>query len=411
LRAALAAAGDGDTIQFDAALSGHTITLTSGELVIDKNITIAGPGPSLLAVSRDSNSMATFRIFHVTPGHTSTIEGLTISGNHANPPGGGVFNEATLTINNCRLDHNFSEGNGGGILNGGTLTIRNSSVSGSAAGALPLSTTGNGGGISNSGTLDISKSAIFGNEANFWGGGISNSGTVTITDCTVRGNLTGSEFVLGSGFGGGISNQDSGTLTIRNSTVSGNVSNGNSSGGGGIFSGSGNTTLVITNSTISGNFAHPKGGGILNGGSLTVTNSTVSGNSILSPGNGGAIHNNGGMVQIGNTILQTGAPGVNIFNNAGTITSHGYNLSSDNGGGFLTAIGDQINTDPILGPLQDNGGPTFTHELLTGSPAINAGDPNFTPPPSYDQRGYDRVVGGRIDVGSFEVQPAPGPRH
>ena len=137
LRAAIAAASNGDTIQFDAALNGQTITLTSGELVIDKNITIAGPGPSLLAVSRDSNSMATFRIFHVTPGHTSTIEGLTISGNHANPPGGGVFNEATLTINNCRLDHNFSEGNGGGILNGGTLTIRNSSVSGSAAGALP----------------------------------------------------------------------------------------------------------------------------------------------------------------------------------------------------------------------------------------------------------------------------------
>jgi hypothetical protein len=407
LRAAIAAASNGDTIQFDAALNGQTINLTSGELVIDKNITISGPGPSLLAVSRDSNSMATFRIFHVTPGHTSTIEGLMISGNHANPPGGGVFNEATLTINNCRLDHNFSEGNGGGILNGGTLTIRNSSVSGSAAGALPLSTTGNGGGISNSGTLDISKSAIFGNEANFWGGGISNSGTVTITDCTVRGNLTGSEFVLGSGFGGGISNQDSGTLTIRNSTVSGNVSNGNSSGGGGIFSGSGNTTLVITNSTISGNFAHPKGGGILNGGSLTVTNSTVSGNSILSPGNGGAIHNDGGMVQIGNTILQTGAPGVNIFNNAGTITSHGYNLSSDNGGGFLTAIGDQINTDPILGPLQDNGGPTFTHELLTGSPAINAGDPNFVPPPSTDQRGlgYQRVFGARIDTGSFEAQP------
>jgi hypothetical protein len=407
LRAAIAAASNGDTIQFDAALNGQTINLTSGELVIDKNITIAGPGPSLLAVSRDSNSMATFRIFHVTPGHTSTIEGLMISGNHANPPGGGVFNEATLTINNCRLDHNFSEGNGGGILNGGTLTIRNSSVSGSAAGALPLSTTGNGGGISNSGTLDISKSAIFGNEANFWGGGISNSGTVTITDCTVRGNLTGSEFVLGSGFGGGISNQDSGTLTIRNSTVSGNVSNGNFSGGGGIFSGSGNTTLVITNSTISGNFAHPKGGGILNGGSLTVTHSTVSGNSIQSPGNGGAIHNNGGMVQIGNTILQTGAPGVSIFNNAGTITSHGYNLSSDNGGGFLTAIGDQINTDPILGPLQDNGGPTFTHELLTGSPAINAGDPSFTPPPLYDQRGpgYDRVIGGRIDAGSFELQP------
>src|SRR5207248_557682 len=90
-------------------------------------------------------------------------------------------------------------------------------------------------------------------------------------------------------------------------------------------------------------------------------------------------------------------------------TSHGYNLSSDNGGGFLNAIGDQINTDPLLGPLQNNGGPTFTHGLLTGSPAINAGDPNFTPPPLYDQRGpgYDRVFNGRIDIGSLEVQPGP----
>ena len=85
----------------------------------------------------------------------------------------------------------------------------------------------------------------------------------------------------------------------------------------------------------------------------------------------------------------------------------GYNLSSDDGGGFLTGTGDQTNTNPMLGPLQDNGGLTFTHALLTGSPANNAGDPTFTPPPAYDQRGpgYDRVVNGRIDIGSFEVQP------
>ena len=86
-------------------------------------------------------------------------------------------------------------------------------------------------------------------------------------------------------------------------------------------------------------------------------------------------------------------------------------MSSDDGGGFLTGAGDQINTDPLLGPLQDNGGPTFTHALLPGSPAIDAGDPNFTPPPDYDQRGpgFDRVVNGRIDVGSVEIQSAPTP--
>jgi len=64
------------------------------------------------------------------------------------------------------------------------------------------------------------------------------------------------------------------------------------------------------------------------------------------------------------------------------VTSDGYNLSNDSGGGFLTGTGDQMNTDPMLGPLQDNGGLTFTHALSTGSPAINAGDPNFTPPPT-----------------------------
>src|SRR4029077_21230945 len=85
------------------------------------------------------------------------------------------------------------------------------------------------------------------------------------------------------------------------------------------------------------------------------------------------------------------------------------------GSGILTGPGDQINTNPLLGPLQNNGGPTFTHQLLPGSPAIDAGDPNFTPPPFFDQRGpgFDRVVNGRIDKGSFEVQtegtPTPTP--
>src|SRR5207248_2878598 len=123
-----------------------------------------------------------------------------------------------------------------------------------------------------------------------------------------------------------------------------------------------------------------------------------------------------GTLQIGNTILKTGDSGENLYSNGdGGVTSLGYNISSDNGNGYLIGPGDQINTDPVLGPLQDNGGPTFTHELLQGSPAINAADPNFTPPPFFDQRGPDfwRVRNGRIDVGSFEVQagstPSPTP--
>jgi hypothetical protein len=119
----------------------------------------------------------------------------------------------------------------------------------------------------------------------------------------------------------------------------------------------------------------------------------------------------GRTTQIGDTVLNAGTSGGTIFNNSGTITSLGYNLASDNGGGFLTGPSDQINTDPMLGPLQDNGGPTFTHELLSGSPAIDHGNPTFTPPPHYDQRGlgYRRVANGRIDIGSFEVQSSPTP--
>jgi len=169
--------------------------------------------------------------------------------------------------------------------------------------------------------------------------------------------------------------------------------------GGGIFGGG-----TISNCTISGNrttVGHSRGGGI--SGSGTITNSTFSDNVSI---NGGNICTTSGPVQLGNTILKNG--GIFVLG-SGTVTSLGYNLSSDNGGGFLNGPGDQINTDPLLGPLQDNGGPTLTHALLPGSPAINAGDPNFTPPPVNDQRGapFVRVFDGRIDIGSFEVQPIP----
>jgi len=117
----------------------------------------------------------------------------------------------------------------------------------------------------------------------------------------------------------------------------------------------------VTNSTLSGNSAS-HGGGINNVASsngtgstaaVTITNSTVSGNSTNS---GGGIYNvkeaaGSATVTIGDTILNAGALGENIYNTDGTVSSHGYNLSSDNGSGYLTGPGDQINTDPMLGPL------------------------------------------------------------
>jgi len=165
----------------------------------------------------------------------------------------------------------------------------------------------------------------------------------------------------------------------------------------------------VSNSTISDN-----GTGIYNdGGALgtSVFNTTMS-------NNGGEIRNIAApLLTMGNTIFNVSPGGHSIVSDFGTVTSYGYNVSSDDGGGYLSGPGDQINADPLIGPLQDNGGLTFTHALLPGSPAINAGDPNFVGPPDYDQRdlGYDRVRNGRLDVGSFEVQeplprPTPTPR-
>ena len=179
--------------------------------------------------------------------------------------------------------------------------------------------------------------------------------------------------------------------SLNNSTVSGN--------GAAAVDISIEAAALVSNSTISGN----TGGGIYTApgaptGGSTVVNSTMSDN-YVEIWNGGAY--------IKNTIFDVSPGGHSIVSDGfTTIISDGYNVSSDDGGGYLNGPGDQINTDPLLGPLQNNGGPTFTHALLPGSPAIDTGDPNFAPPPRYDQRGrgFPRVVHGRIDIGSFEVR-------
>ena len=212
------------------------------------------------------------------------------------------------------------------------------------------------------------------------GGGIRNHGGLTLSESVVSNSAAQGSF---GGSGGGIDVDGGGTLTVTNRTISGNRVCCLPAYGGGIYSAG---TLEVIDSTISGNSAD-SGGGIGGGGQVTVTNSTISGNS--SP----SIYILGGQMTIGDTILKASELGVTIFTHFGTVTSLGYNLRSDDGGGLLTGTGDQVNTDPVVGPLQDNVGPTFTHAFLLGSPAIGAGDPKFTPPPFFDQRGpgFDRV--------------------
>ena len=378
LRGALAVAHDGDTI--DATDVVGRIVLTSGALQITHSVSITGPGAGNLAIATGSTAcdcIASSSVFENFASN-ATISGFTIT----QSKGGAVINQGGLKLSNSSVVRN----DGVGISNSATLTITNCTVSGN-----------DGGGISNSATLTITNCTIRGNS----GGGISNSATLTITNCTISGNSASN--------GGGISN--SAALTVSNCTVSGN----SASNGGGIFNVAGfRTGVTINNSTLSGNSATGSGGAIYNapGGvhfsvsRVSVKNSTISGNSAP---NGGGIYNNGASggaeVELGSTILNAGSSGQNIAN-FGAVHSFGYNLASDNGGGVLRGPGDRINTNPMLGLLTHNGGPTLTHALLAGSPAIDAGDPNFTPPPSFDQRGpgHPRVVNGRIDIGSFEVQ-------
>jgi hypothetical protein len=409
LRQALADAQDGDTINFDPSV--NVVTLTTSELVITKSITISA-SPQMVTVMRSSQTE--FRIFHVMPGHSVEINGLTISGGHiTGDNGGGILNDnSTLTIAHCTVSGNVivsaSANNfGGGLHNSGTMTLNqvivnnNNANWGGSSGGVP-----SGGGISNTGIMIIIDGTVESNRGATWlwsGGGIynSNTGMMTITGSTIINNQTGNPGHFGA-YGGGIVNY--GTLTIQDSTVSGNTALGGDlqGGEGGGISGNNNT---ITNSTITGNSAL-YGGGLAGGGNIAHTTFSDNGAS-----RAGASLYLTSTLELGNTILNVGASGVNIVNNGGSFITHGYNISSDDGSGFLNGPGDQINTDPMLGPLQDNGGPTFTQALLPGSPGIDAGDPNFIPPPYYDQRGapFVRVFNGRIDIGSFELQPTPTP--
>jgi len=292
------------------------------------------------------------------PGNSVTLARLTIRNGHTDfGEGGGIYNHGSLVLKGCVVSGNSSDQAGGGIYNLGSLTISNSVIS------------GNGG----RGTAGIlSYVATF----------------LTIDKSTISGNT--------AGFGGGIS--ATGKTTIRNSTISGNY-------GGGAFGGMYNGgTMTISSSTISGNKGGLNGGGFNNTGTVTISNSTISGNSTGI--SGGGIYSSG-TVTLQDTIVANNTGG----NCDGTMTSKGYNLSSDGTCSF-SGPGDLNNTDPNLGPLQNNGGPTQTQGLLSGSPAIDAGNPTGCTDVNgrllkTDQRGAprpDKEDTGDCDMGAFERQ-------
>jgi hypothetical protein len=350
LSAAIGFAQPGDTVSLEPPSPPGPYTLTLGELLINKDITIRGAGARTTTVTA-AGCPAPCRVFHIDQA-TVTLAGMTITGGNATgpcggigpcPQGGGIFvrgssvgtRNADLTVTDCTVRDNITTGTGipsGGAgidVAAGTLTVINSTITGNH------STNGSGGGI----------------EASF--------ATVTITNSTVTGNVAGDSPSVG--LGGAIVSQDT-AFTVRSSTISGNTANGAGPDprGGNIFGFAG-TTYDFEDSIVAGGIA---------------------------------------------------AAGVNCTVLSGptdpsSITSNGHNIDSADECGFHAA-GDYSNTDPQLGPLADNGGQTDTQAPAPGSVTIDGGSRDC-PPPSTDQRGIARPqpAGGACDIGAVEVVPLP----
>lgn len=379
---------------------------------------------------------------------TLTLSNTTVTSNSATLEGGGIYNEnGTVTLNNSTVSKNIAGPNdnsavGGGIsniakTNNATLTLNQSQVTTNTVSGV------GGGGINNS--ADSNKTA-----------------TVVLSQTLVSGNVATSTSVISTtGFGGGIrsgffNTAGSGAkslLTIDNSTISNNTAtNGGGIGSGTSLTGGGLTlSAVINNSTISNNLATHRnsnntfignGGGLLNqDGVMQVINSTISGNSASGGGSstifdvrgwGGGIANSsfnlGATFWLTNTTITTntatftGTAVVNAQgaanattnykntilagscgnpNPAGTLSSKGYNLGTDNSCVQNGVNNDKTTTNPQLGPLQDNGGDTETHALLSGSPALNSADNAACP--ATDQRGVSRPQSAQCDMGAYEA--------
>lgn len=356
-----------------------------GELEIAESVTITGTGPGSTII--DGNGEVTgarvLVIDYCNPGGNisgtcvngvvqASISEVTITkGKSSTGLGGGVLNQGSLTLTNTAVTNNSASGfhinDGAGIYNEGSLTLINSTISGNTAIYYDATTPGNGGGVFNSTSA-----------------GVSISASMTMTGSTIDGN---------SAFNGAGLYTFS-PLIVINSTISGNAAGGS---GGGIYVASGGTKLY--NATVADNTDNFGGGSARGGGvavaaiyagtSFTFTNSIIANNGYVVPTK----------------------PYPTFFDDdcSGTITAVGNSILSTLDMNYCTAIGSPAVVDPIIGPLQYNGGSTRTHALLDGSPAIDGviGDcaDNLGVTLATDQRGDSRPVGAHCDIGAYELQP------
>ena len=364
------------------ATIGHAISLAA-----------SGDAIEIAAATYQENLSIPFNLtFNGAKSATTIVDGSN---------GGNVFTVGAgigLTLSKLTIEKGVGYSGGGGVDNAGTLTVSNS--------IFYLNTALTGGAILNTGTASISKTSFFGNSPYFSGhsascGAIDNRSTMTITASTFSNNYANNNTT----YGGAICN--GGTLTIAGTTFSTNSSLGNNGGyGGAIYNYAG--TLSVTNSTFSQNSATTSGGAIYSiGGTVQISNSTF-GTNPENIGGGGVLSNAGSSFLIQNSIAANSGNGGNC---AGTMTSDGYNLSSDNTCNF-SGLGDLNGKNAKLGALHSNGGATQTMALQKGSPALDAGNPagcrdfsgNLL---TTDQRGQPRPGVGETtgcDMGAYESQ-------
>jgi hypothetical protein len=434
-------------IVFELGTAPATITLTQGQLELSNTsepvAIYDGTGQGPVTISGNDQSGA----FQVDSGVTASISGLTIIDGSATSGGGGVFNEGSTTLVNCTISGNTSaDGAGGGLYNtfSGHLKAYGTTISGNTSsnegagvyndGTAYLSgctISGNsnnnsGGGVWNRNSIDVSGCTVSGNNA-FVGGGLENEGTATVTDCTISQNTA-------SKSGGGVANgfvsyvsggNDTAALTLTGSTISNNTVSGGTSGGGGAgILNDGQASLC--DSTIANNFANngqfaatSGGGGLDDTGTASLVACTVSGNTTTGIGGGIYVGGTGAdTVTLNNTIVagNESAPyggsvsPSDIIGGSGAVVSGSNDLVGTGGSAGLSSITNLLGVvDPDLGPLGENGGPTETMALLTGSLAIHGGSLALEIGPgssalTSDQRGLPLDTPSP-DIGAYQTQP------